>query len=80
MAGWRVATASDFKHRAQVQSRKPAEHSMVRLPEETVEILSSHVGRVRRAAKAKTLESQLGLAAEDTEGLREKTAYSQPTA
>lgn len=43
MAGRKVVTAADLKHRAQVQSRKPAEHNMVPLLEETAEDFSSHV-------------------------------------
>ena len=69
MAGRRVVTAVDLKHRAQVQFRKPAEHSMVTLPEETAKEFTSHTGRVRRAAKANMLMSQLGLAADNTEGV-----------
>lgn len=74
MVGRRVVAAANLKHRAQVQSRKPAEHNMVTLPEETAEEFSCHVARVSRAAKVKVPESQLGLAADDTERVREKTA------
>ena len=46
MAGRRVVTAADLKHRAQVQFREPAQHSMVTLPEETAQEFTSHVGGV----------------------------------
>lgn len=72
MAGRRVA---DLRHTTQVQSCKPAEHNMVKLPRETAEDLLSHVGGIRRAAKAEMLGSRVALAADDTKGVREKTAY-----